>query len=119
VTAQRLVRRICTACKKEVQYDSDVIEAAMIDPGKAAEIKFFSGEGCDICDGTGYRGRQGLYEVMPMTAQIRRLIMHGESADVLKERAVADGMLTLRDDGMIKIARGVTTLEEVLKETAA
>ncbi|MGD8699332.1 MAG: type IV-A pilus assembly ATPase PilB [Gemmatimonadales bacterium] len=119
VTAQRLVRRICSACKKEVQYDADVFEAAMIDQEKAAEIKFYRGEGCDICDGTGYRGRQGLYEVMPITTEIRRLIMHGESADVLKERAVADGMLTLRDDGMIKVSRGVTTLEEVLKETAA
>jgi type IV pilus assembly protein PilB len=119
VTAQRLVRRICSACKKESTYDPDVLEAAMIPSEKAAEMKFYKGEGCDICDGTGYRGRQGLYEVMPVTPTIRRMIMHGEGADQMKTQAVEEGMLTLRDDGLIKVNRGVTTLEEVLKETAA
>ena len=75
--------------------------------------------GCDQCDGTGYRGRQGLYEVMPITPKIRRMIMHGEGADVMKSQAIEDGMLTLRDDGLIKVERGITTLEEVVKETAA
>ncbi|UCC49516.1 MAG: type IV-A pilus assembly ATPase PilB [Gemmatimonadota bacterium] len=119
VTAQRLVRRICGNCKVETTYDPDVLDAAMIPREKAAQIKFYKGEGCEQCDATGYRGRQGLYEVMPVTAQIRRMIVHGETADVMKEQAVADGMLTLRDDGLVKVNRGVTTLEEVLKETAA
>jgi type IV pilus assembly protein PilB len=119
VTAQRLVRRICGNCKVETTYDPDVLDAAMVPPEKAAEIKFYKGEGCEQCDGTGYRGRQGLYEVMPVTSTIRRMIVHGESADAMKEQAIADGMLTLRDDGLVKVNRGVTTLEEVLKETAA
>jgi type IV pilus assembly protein PilB len=119
VTAQRLVRRICSSCKKETTYDPDVLDAALIPAEKVAELKFFKGEGCDICDGTGYRGRQGLYEVMPITPEIRRMIMHGEGADAMKIQAVEDGMLTLRDDGLVKVTRGVTTLEEVLKETAA
>ncbi|KPK80458.1 MAG: type II secretion system protein GspE [Gemmatimonas sp. SM23_52] len=119
VTAQRLVRRICTNCRVETSYDPDVLDAAMISREKAAELKFFKGEGCEQCDGTGYRGRQGLYEVMPVGATIRRMIVQGESADVMKEQAIADGMLTLRHDGLVKVNRGVTTLEEVLKETAA
>ncbi len=119
VTAQRLVRRICTNCRVETSYDPDVLDAAMIPREKAAELKFYKGEGCEHCDGTGYRGRQGLYEVMPITATIRRMIVQGESADTMKEQAIADGMLTLRDDGLVKVNRGVTTLEEVLKETAA
>jgi type IV pilus assembly protein PilB len=119
VTAQRLVRRICTKCKNEVSYEDDVMEAAQIAPDTLQEMKFYRGEGCDRCDGTGYRGRQGLYEVMVISPTIRRMIMHGEGADRMKEQAIAEGMLTLRDDGLIKVARGITTLEEVLKETAA
>jgi type IV pilus assembly protein PilB len=119
VTAQRLVRRICSGCRAETTYDADMIDAAEIPPEKAAAFKFYKGQGCEQCDGTGYRGRQGLYEVMVINSKIRRMIMHSEGADVMKQQAVQDGMLTLRDDGMIKAQRGVTTLEEVLKETAA
>lgn len=119
VTAQRLVRRICTHCKTEATYDEDTLAATDITPEKLAELKFFKGEGCEHCDGTGYRGRQGLYEVMPVTPAIRRMIMHGDSADVMKDQAVAEGMLTLREDGLLKVTRGITTLEEVVKETAA
>jgi type IV pilus assembly protein PilB len=119
VTAQRLVRRICTSCKAETTYDKDMMEAADIPPERLKTMKFFKGEGCDLCDGTGYRGRQGLYEVMPITAPLRRMIMQGESAGVLKRQAIEEGMLTLREDGLTKVQRGVTTLEEILKETAA
>ncbi|KPK66068.1 MAG: type II secretion system protein GspE [Gemmatimonas sp. SG8_38_2] len=119
VTAQRLVRRICSNCKAEITYEDDILEAADIPEDRLSEMKFFKGEGCEQCDGTGYRGRQGLYEVMPITAKIRRMIMHGEGADVMKTQAIEDGMLTLRDDGLIKVENGVTTLEEVVKETAA
>jgi type IV pilus assembly protein PilB len=119
VTAQRLVRRICSNCKAEATYDDDELEAALIPEDRLTEMKFFKGEGCDQCDGTGYRGRQGLYEVMPIGPKIRRMIMHVEGADVMKAQAIEDGMLTLRDDGLIKVERGITTLEEVVKETAA
>jgi type IV pilus assembly protein PilB len=119
VTAQRLVRRICSNCKAEATYEDDVLEAADIPEDRLSEMKFFKGEGCEQCDGTGYRGRQGLYEVMPITAKIRRMIMHAEGADVMKDQAIEDGMLTLRGDGLIKVEGGITTLEEVVKETAA
>jgi type IV pilus assembly protein PilB len=119
VTAQRLVRRICTGCKAETTYDREMMEAAELPPEREKELKFYKGEGCDLCDGTGYRGRQGLYEVMPITPTIRRMIMQGEGAGVMKTQAVEEGMLTLREDGLTKVNRGVTTLEEILKETAA
>jgi type IV pilus assembly protein PilB len=79
----------------------------------------YRGEGCDKCGGTGYKGRQGLYEVMAMTSTIRKLIMQEASTDDLRAAAIEEGMLTLRMDGMKKLERGVTTLEEVMKETAA
>ena len=119
VTAQRLVRRICSGCKAETSYDADMLDAASIPPDKVSALKFYKGKGCEACDRTGYRGRQGLYEVMVVGPAIRKMIMQGEAANVLKDRAVKDGMLTLRQDGMIKVQRGITTLEEVLKETAA
>jgi type IV pilus assembly protein PilB len=119
VTAQRLVRRVCSGCRKEITYDTNMLEAADIPAETLSEMKFFKGEGCDACDGTGYRGRQGLYEVMVVSPKIRRMIMQGEGSDVMKIQAVEEGMLTLRDDGLLKVRRGITTLEEVLKETAA
>jgi len=119
VTAQRLVRRICSGCKEEVTYPPEYLEAARIPMEQAASMKFYKGRGCDQCGGTGYKGRQGLYEVMPMSPELRRLIMHGASTDELRNQALKEGMLTLRMDGMIKVAKGITTLEEVIKETAA
>lgn len=119
VTAQRLVRRICERCKQEATYPDSYLEAAGIDPADAAGVTFMKGKGCTSCDGSGYKGRQGLYEVMAMTPSLRRLIMQEASADDLREQALEDGMLTLRMDGMKKVGRGITTLEEVIKETTA
>jgi type IV pilus assembly protein PilB len=76
------------------------------------------GKGCDNCAGSGYRGRQGIYEVMAMSPEVRRMVLRGASVEELRDQAVREGMLTLRMDGLKKIERGVTTLEEVVKETA-
>jgi len=118
VTAQRLVRRICNGCRKETTYPREYLDAAAIPREQAETMKFWKGTGCDLCGGSGYKGRQGLYEVMPVNAAIRRLIMNNASTDEIREQALRDGMLTLRMDGLIKVARGITTLEEVIKETA-
>jgi len=118
VTAQRLLRRICSGCKEEVTYPDEFLDAASIF-GEDRKITFYRGKGCDKCGGSGYKGRAGLYEVMSMSNDMRKLIMHGASADELREQGLKDGMLTLRMDGMKKVSRGVTTLEEVIKETAA
>jgi type IV pilus assembly protein PilB len=116
VTAQRLVRRICGSCKEEFRYPAEYLEAASIEQ---ADMTFYKGKGCDKCGGSGYRGRAGLYEVMSVSTEIRRLIMHGAATDELRQQGLAEGMLTLRMDGLLKASRGSTTLEEVIKETAA
>jgi type IV pilus assembly protein PilB len=118
VTAQRLVRRICRNCKAETKYPLEYMEAAGIS-GAAAQRTFFKGKGCEQCTGSGYKGRAGLYEVLNISPEIRRMIMHGAGTDELREQGLHEGMLTLRMDGLLKASRGVTTLEEVIKETAA
>jgi type IV pilus assembly protein PilB len=118
IVAQRLVRRICKDCKQEHRYDSDELAALGFDEGDVADITFYKGAGCDTCNGIGYKGRQGLYEVMLLTPELRRIILKGGSAADIQEQAIKDGMLTLRMDGMMKVRRGVTTLEEIVKETA-
>jgi type IV pilus assembly protein PilB len=116
IVAQRLVRRVCSGCKTEHPYSDEELHAMGINRN---EGPFYRGAGCDVCNGTGYKGRQGLYEVMLATSALRRLVLRGGSTEELRDQAVKDGMLTLRMDGMVKVKRGVTTLEEVVKETAA
>jgi type IV pilus assembly protein PilB len=118
VVAQRLVRRICKECKEEAQYTDVELSALGTDLESLKRIKFMRGVGCDVCSGTGYKGRAGLYEVMALSPELRRMILRAASVADIQEQAVKEGMLTLRMDGMKKIERGVTTLEEVVKETA-
>jgi type IV pilus assembly protein PilB len=120
IVAQRLVRRICKDCKQEHQYSEDETKALALDAsGSGLEgITYYKGAGCDTCNGTGYKGRAGLYEVMALSPELRRMILHGSSTAEIQEQAVKEGMLTLRMDGLEKIRKGVTTLEEVVKETA-
>jgi type IV pilus assembly protein PilB len=118
VVAQRLVRRICKDCKAPHNYTDEELRAVGDNLDEIRQIPFQKGQGCDTCNGTGYKGRAGLYEVMALSPELRRAILRGASVAELQEQAVKDGMLTLRMDGMKKIERGVTTLEEVIKETA-
>ncbi len=115
IMAQRLVRRICENCKTEDKVPPE----ALADVGLPPETKVYKGRGCERCNGTGYSGRQGLYEVMPITPEIREMILDRCSAAELQKKAVELGMLTLRQDGLIKIEKGITTIEEVLRETAS
>ena len=115
IMAQRLVRRICNNCK-EVEKASP---EALADVGLPPDVKAYRGAGCDQCGGNGYSGRQGLYEVMPVTPDIREMILDRCSASELRQKAVEQGMLTLRQDGLLKIQKGITTIEEVLRETSA
>jgi type IV pilus assembly protein PilB len=118
VVAQRLVRRICKDCKTEHKYADPELSALGTDLEGLRKLTFMKGAGCDTCSGTGYKGRAGLYEVMALSPEVRRMILRGASVVEIRDRAVSEGMLTLRMDGMKKIERGVTTLEEVVKETA-
>jgi type IV pilus assembly protein PilB len=118
IQAQRLIRRICAQCKVEL---TDVPAKTLIEIGMAPEqvgsFKLYKGRGCGVCNGTGYKGRVGLYEVMEIGEGIRDLIMVGATAVEIKRKALEDGMLTLRMSGLEKIKSGVTTIEEVLRET--
>jgi type IV pilus assembly protein PilB len=116
IVAQRLVRRICKDCKAEHAYTGEEMHAFGVD---AKLAPFYKGQGCDTCAGSGYKGRQGLYEVMALSSAVRRGILKGSSTEELRDLAVSEGMLTLRMDGMVKVKKGVTTLEEIVKETAA
>jgi type IV pilus assembly protein PilB len=118
ITAQRLVRRICAMCKQPANYSEEWLLGAGISAEEAHDTTFYKGKGCEECGGTGYRGRQGLYEVMAMSPTLRRMILQGASTAELRDQAIAEGMLTLRMDGILKAKRGITTLEEVIRETA-
>jgi type IV pilus assembly protein PilB len=114
IAAQRLVRRICGDCKQVESVPADTLSDVGINP----ETICYHGSGCDSCGGTGYRGRQGLYEVLPITSAIRELILDRATTTELRDTAVEEGMLTLRQDGIRQVEAGVTTVEEVLRETA-
>ena len=122
VVAQRLVRRICQDCRVQVSHTPEEL-LPLVQPGMNLEriraIPFSKGRGCEACSGTGYKGRAGLYEVMPMTPELRRMILRDASVIDLRDTAISEGMLTLRSNGIIRIEQGITTLEEVVKETAA
>ena len=118
VVAQRLVRRICKDCKTSHKYTEVELQSLGTELETLRGLPFMKGTGCETCSGTGYKGRAGLYEVMALSPELRRMILRGASVAELRDQAVAEGMLTLRMDGMKKIERGVTTLEEVVKETA-
>jgi type IV pilus assembly protein PilB len=117
IIAQRLVRRVCDDCKQLKKYPRGALEEAGFE-GEDLDREFFEGRGCPACDDTGYRGRIGLYEVMPITSTMRRLVTNHASTAELKEQASADGMISLRADGLRKMRAGITTLDEVLRETS-
>jgi type IV pilus assembly protein PilB len=117
ICAQRLVRRICSECREEVALPVQAKIEAGYSPEEAKTAKIFKGKGCATCNNTGYKGRTGLYEVMEVDDEIRELILVGASAVELKKKAMERGMFTLRRSGLIKIKDGLTTLEEVARET--
>jgi type IV pilus assembly protein PilB len=117
VCAQRLVRRVCSNCKVAEEVPSQALEQIGFTPEDAKKVKPFKGAGCEKCNKTGYKGRVGLYEVMEITDELRELILVGASALELRRKAVEEGMITLRGSGLRKIGLGVTSIEEVLRET--
>jgi type IV pilus assembly protein PilB len=117
ICAQRLVRRICSNCKEELEVPQQALLDAGYTPEEVKTVKIYHGKGCTTCNKGGYKGRTGLYEVMEVTDELRELILVGASALELKKKAVELGMITLRRSGLTKIAAGQTTMEEVLRET--
>lgn len=117
VLAQRLVRRVCKNCKTEFTPTDRDLKNLGINRDYIGENPFYYGKGCDECNGTGYRGRRGIYELLNMTDGIRELIYEKAPTAVIAEKARSEGMRTLREDGILAVLQGETTIEEVLKYT--
>lgn len=115
VLAQRLVRVICERCKEAYVPPVEALRRLGVDPTEAKDIRLYRGRGCEMCRRTGYRGRVGVFELMVMTDELRRLVLSGASADVLRDAAQRAGMRTLRQNGVLKVLEGVTTFEEMLR----
>jgi type IV pilus assembly protein PilB len=119
IQAQRLIRRVCKDCKREHPTPPEALIEVGFSAEEAKTLKTYKGKGCSTCNNTGYKGRIGLYEVMEVNDEIRELILIGASSLELRKKAIEDGMITLRESGLHKIRGGLTTLEEVVRETVA
>src|SRR6476469_4950536 len=117
ICAQRLVRRVCSACATDHPHAPQALAEAGFTPEEARTVVPKRGAGCERCNQTGYKGRVGLYEVMEVTEELRELILVGASGLELKRKAIESGMITLRRSGLRKVMQGVTTMEEVVRET--
>ncbi|HSK70762.1 MAG TPA: type IV-A pilus assembly ATPase PilB [Pyrinomonadaceae bacterium] len=117
IQAQRLIRRVCSECKEEQKVPIEALIEIGFSAEESGSLKIYKGKGCQTCNGTGYKGRIGLYEVMEVTEDLRELIIIGASAIELRRQAMELGMITLRESGLYKIRQGITTIEEVVKET--
>jgi type IV pilus assembly protein PilB len=117
ICAQRLVRRVCSACAEPQDVPYQTLIDAGYTPEEAKTAKVLKGRGCELCHNTGYKGRTGLYEVMEIDDELKELILVGASTMELKKKAIEHGMITLRRSGLVKVAAGMTTLEEVARET--
>jgi len=117
IVAQRLGRRVCQDCKIQEDLSPQVLIDAGFTPEEAKTVKVFKGQGCATCGNKGYKGRVGFYEVLEITDDLRELILVGASALEIKKKAIEQGMISLRRSGLLKVAQGITTLEEVVRET--
>jgi len=117
VMAQRLLRRICDKCKQPYEPPVDAIRrlGMNVEEMESGKITFFRGQGCDVCKGTGYKGRLGCFELLPVSDKVRELILAHASSYAIREAAIEAGMRSLKDDAMEKILLGMTTLEESIR----
>jgi type IV pilus assembly protein PilB len=119
VIGQRLVRRVCADCKAAVLPDPDRLREIGLDPDRLAGAKFAVGRGCERCHFSGYRGRLAIFEILQVNDSIRQLVLDGASTQRLREAGRALGMRPLRDAGLLAALDGITTIEEVLRETGS
>lgn len=119
VVAQRLCRKICINCREQVKVDLQQLISCGFAPASASKIKIYHGAGCEICGGTGYKGRVAIYEVLDLTPKVRDLVMRNATSDEIKAQAIKDGMKSLRMSALTKVAQGLTTLEEALANSAS
>jgi type IV pilus assembly protein PilB len=117
IAAQRLARKICPECKEEEKFPVSALTQMGFDEEEAKSATCYKGKGCSVCNGSGYKGRIALYEVLPIGPEIKEMVLEGASPDELKKTGVRLGMKTLRMSGLTKVTEGVTTVEEVLRVT--
>jgi type IV pilus assembly protein PilB len=117
VLAQRLVRRICTKCRTPFEPTESQLSQLNLSPHDVGDKTFYYGRGCPVCNDTGYKGRKGIYELLVVSDPVRTLINERAPTVVVRQKAIENGMITLRDDGLRNIYSGDTTVEEVLKYT--
>ena len=117
ILAQRLIRKICMDCREPIKVHPQLLIDLGIPPDEVKSFPVYKGKGCPICNNTGYKGRVGLYEVMPMKEEVKELVLSRASTTEIKKEAIRLGMKTLRQSGIAKIKDGVTTIEEVLRST--
>ena len=119
VVAQRLCRKICISCREPHKVSLSELVACGFAPASAEKIKVYKGKGCDVCNGTGYKGRVAIYEVLEMSPRLRELVLKHASSDDIKAQAIKEGMKTLRMCALTKVAQGLTTIEEALSNSAS
>jgi type IV pilus assembly protein PilB len=119
VLAQRLVRRICRDCREQTIPSTETLALLDLTPDDVIDKKFYHGRGCAVCNNTGFKGRTGLYEYMPMNDQLRELISRGASTEKIRDLALRTGTIPLRASGLEKVFEGSTTIEEVIRETVS
>jgi type IV pilus assembly protein PilB len=119
IVAQRLIRKICSECKEEYRVPLEALIDIGFSEDEARDVTIYKGRGCPLCGNTGYKGRVGLFEVLEVSDNIRELILVGASAIEIRRKAVEEGMIALRASGLEKLKVGLTTIEEVLRETVA
>lgn len=117
IVGQRLVRKVCDNCRTAFQPTEEALMELELMPEQVTGKQFYYGKGCDYCNNTGYKGRMGLYEIMELDDDLREAIMQRASTNILREKALKKGMSALRESGISAIFEGLTTLEEVVKET--
>ena len=115
--AQRLYRRLCPFCKQPVKYDRELLRVNKVDPAPFEGVEIFGPVGCPKCHGSGYKGRGAMMEVLPISPKIRALVEKGGDADLLKKLALEEGMVTLKEAGMIKVRQGLTSLQAAFEVT--
>ena len=117
IAAQRLIRRVCTNCKGPTEVAPQVLVSLGFTPDEAKSVQVMKGKGCERCNNTGYKGRVALIEVIEVSEEIREMILSGASSIEIKRKGIEEGMISLRRSGLVKIKEGITTIEEVVRET--
>ena len=121
MVGQRICRKICQTCKQEYQPAPEILTdirnvlGSLLPADKLNSFKLYKGTGCQECNNVGYLGRVGIFEVLPVTEKIGRLILERAPASDIEKQAVAEGMVTMKQDGYLKVVEGLTTIEEVLR----